>query len=85
MSVKNLTAGMLLTGVAALAACNQQGSKTSTTTTSDTTISSTTTKTTYSVPAATGFQKTVDGKSTDLYYLKIKMVYKLLSPALAAG
>jgi aldose 1-epimerase len=59
-------------GVAALAACNQQGSKSSTTTTSDTTISSTTTKTTYSVPAATGFQKTVDGKSTDLYYLKNK-------------
>jgi aldose 1-epimerase len=71
ISVKNITAGLLLAGIAALTACNQ-GTKSSTTTTIDSTSSSTTTKTTIALPVAANFQKTVDGKTTDLYFLKNK-------------
>ncbi|MES2277572.1 MAG: aldose epimerase family protein [Bacteroidota bacterium] len=71
ITVKNITAGLLIAGIAGLTACNQ-GSGSSTTTTTDSASSSSTTKTTITLPVAANFQKTVDGKKTDLYYLKNK-------------
>jgi aldose 1-epimerase len=62
-NVKNLTAGLLIAGMAALTACNQSASKSGTAT--DTTAIKTD-----SVPSSAGFKSTVDGKSTDLYYIK---------------
>jgi aldose 1-epimerase len=70
ISLKKHYAVLLLAGIAGLSACNQP--KGSSTTTTDSTATSTTTKATVTLPAPAGFQKTVDGKKTDLYYLKNK-------------
>lgn len=66
-SVKNITAGLLIAGVAGLTSCG--GPTGSTTTTTD---SSATTTTAVGLPDAKGFQVTVDDKKTDLYVLKNK-------------
>ncbi len=69
ISAKLYTAGLLIAGTIGLSACNHTNTATSTT---DSTTISTTTKTTYSLPIASNFQKEVDGKKTDLYFLKNK-------------
>lgn len=70
ITLKGISAVACVAGFAMLTACNQHG--TSSTSTTDSTVSTVTTQTTVTLPAAAGFQKTIDAKKTDLYYLKNK-------------
>lgn len=65
ISVKSITAGLFAAGIAGLTACNQ-------TKTTSTTAAATDSARTYAIPAAAGFEKTIEGKKTDLYTLKNK-------------
>jgi len=60
-----MSAGLLAAGIAGLTSCTQTHTTSTTTTDSTKTI-------TYALPAAGGFETTVDGKKTDLYTLKNK-------------
>lgn len=65
ISVKSITAGLLAAGIAGLTACNQ-------TKTTSTTTPATDSARTYAIPDSAGFQRTIDGKQTNLYTLKNK-------------
>ncbi|GAB3926265.1 aldose epimerase family protein [Mucilaginibacter myungsuensis] len=69
--VKNITAGLLLAGMAGLTACGGSGSSSKTETT-DSSSTSTTTISTFSLPDAKGFQVAVDSGQADLFVLKNK-------------
>ncbi|WP_345951162.1 MULTISPECIES: aldose epimerase family protein [unclassified Mucilaginibacter] len=60
---KSFYAAMLAAGLLSVAACNQSSNKQSTNMTDSTTN-------TGQLPAASGFEKTIDGKQTKLYVLK---------------
>jgi len=59
---KSYYAAMLAAGLLSLSACNQTTNKQSTNMTDSTTVGQ--------LPAASGFEKTIDGKQTKLYILK---------------
>lgn len=66
ISTKKLSAGLLIAGIAGLTACNQNKSSSTTATTDSAAV-----KAAY-IPDSAGFQKTIDGKQTNLYTLKNK-------------
>lgn len=68
ISVKCITAGLFAAGIAGLTACNQTQKPGTATTTPDSAAH----QVTYAIPAAAGFETTVEGKKTDLYVLKNK-------------
>lgn len=70
ITLKNYAVILLAAGIATLSACS--GSSTTSTTTTDSSSTATTTKSTITLPVAANFQKDVEGKKTDLYYLKNK-------------
>src|SRR5476651_1486984 len=67
ISVKNITAVLLLAGITGLTSCSGTGNSTKTDSSTASTV-----KPVDSLPSPAGFQKVVDGKKVDLYYLKNK-------------
>lgn len=65
LTIKHLSAIILPACILSLASCSQPSSKNSKTTMADTTAQA-------ALPAASGFEKTIDGKPTHLYVLKNK-------------
>lgn len=64
-SIKFILAPILAVGILSLGACDQKAANTSTTTMTDSTPPA-------KIPPASAFEKTIDGKKTDLYILKNK-------------
>src|SRR5476651_1346126 len=67
ISVKNITAVLLLAGITGLTSCSGTGNSTKTDSPATVVV-----KPVDSLPSPAGFQKVVDGKKVDLYYLKNK-------------
>lgn len=66
INTRKLSAGLLMIGIAGLTACNQQKTSSTAATTDSSAV-----KAAY-IPDSAGFQRTIEGKKTDLYVLKNK-------------